>query len=54
MSIHDVKIMKTQINDNLKNNKKSINLIGDKGYIEGGIIGIKFIIKINEVNEVPN
>jgi len=32
MSIHDAKIMETQINDNLKNNKKSINLIGDKGY----------------------
>ena len=25
----------TQINDNLKNNKKPINLIGDKGYIKG-------------------
>ena len=35
MSIHDAKIMETQINDNLKNNKKPINLIGDKGYIKG-------------------
>jgi len=26
--------MKTQINNNLKNNKKSINLIGNKGYIK--------------------
>ena len=34
-SIHDAKIMETQINDNLKNNKKPINLIGDKGYIKG-------------------
>ena len=34
-SIHDAKIMETQINDNLKNNKKPINLIGDKCYIKG-------------------
>jgi len=27
--------METLINDNLKNNKKPINLIGDKGYIKG-------------------
>ena len=34
MSIHDAKIIETQINNNLKNNKKSINLIGDKNYIK--------------------
>ena len=27
--------MKTQINDNFKNNNKPIYLIGDKGYIKG-------------------
>ena len=27
MSIYDAKIMETQINDNFKNNNKSINLI---------------------------
>jgi len=32
--IHDAKIMKTHINNNLKNNKKPINLIGDKCYIK--------------------
>ena len=41
--------METQINDNLKNNKKPINLIGDKGYINRVIIEIKFIMKINKV-----
>ena len=30
-------IMETQINDNFKNNKKSINLISDKDYIKGMI-----------------
>ena len=35
MSIHDAKIMETQINDYFKNNKKSINLISDKCYIKG-------------------
>ena len=50
MSIHNAKIMETQINDNLKNNKKPINLIGNKGYIKGDNIGIKFIMKINEVS----
>jgi len=34
MSIHDAKIMETKINDNFKNNKKPINLIGNKGYIK--------------------
>ena len=34
-SIHDAKIMKTQINNNFKNKKKLINLIGDKYYIKG-------------------
>ena len=56
MSIHDVKIMETQINDNFKNNKKPINLIGDKGYIKGDDYRNKIYNenKINEVNEVPN
>ena len=27
--------METQINYNFKNNKKFVNLIGDKGYIKG-------------------
>ena len=35
MSIHDAKIMETQINDNFQNNKKPINLIGHKGSIKG-------------------
>ena len=35
MSIHNAKIMEKQINNNLKNNKKPINLIDDKGYIKG-------------------
>jgi len=30
MPMHDAKIMETQINNNFKNNKKLINLIGDK------------------------
>ena len=52
MSIHDAKIMETQINDNFKNNKKPINLIGDKDYIKGD--DYRNENKINEVNEVPN
>jgi len=39
---------------NISINKKSINLIGGKGIFKGMITGIKFIMKINEVNEVPN
>ena len=34
MAIHDAKITETQINYNFKNNKKSINLISDNGYIK--------------------
>jgi hypothetical protein len=33
-SIHDAKIMESMIIYNFKNNKKEINLIGDKGYIK--------------------
>ena len=53
MSIHDAKIMKTQINDNLKNNKKPINLIGDKCYIKGDDYRNNIYNENNEVNEFP-
>ena len=46
MSIHDAKIMETQINDNFKNNKNPINLIGIKVILKEMITGIKFIMKI--------
>ena len=56
ISIHDAKIIETQLNDNFKNNKKPINLIGDKGYIKGDDYRNKIYNenKINEVNEDPN
>ena len=46
MTIYDTKIMKTQINDNLKNNKNPINLIGIKVILKEMITGITFIMKI--------
>ena len=39
-------IMETQINDNFKNNKNPINLIGIKVILKEMITGIKFIMKI--------
>ena len=56
--------METLINDNLKNNKKPINLIGDKGYIkwdnymnkiyyENKIKLLLFFREIIKINEVP-
>ena len=33
-SMHDAKIMEDIINNNFNNNKKKINLVGDKGYIK--------------------
>ena len=33
-SVHDAKIMENIINNNFNNNKKKINLVGDKGYIK--------------------
>jgi len=53
MSIHDAKIMENQINNNLKNNKKPINLIGDKGYIKGDDYRNK-IYNENKINKFPN
>uniref|UniRef100_A0A6C0H806 Uncharacterized protein n=1 Tax=viral metagenome TaxID=1070528 RepID=A0A6C0H806_9ZZZZ len=50
MSIQDVKIMETQITDNLKNNKKSNWVI--MVILKGIIVGIKFIMKINGSNKI--